>query len=50
LKFKIGNRFNVLKKEIHLSHKVLNKEFVKMFGEELPDKSDFFESDFYNPY
>jgi len=50
LKFKIGHRFNELKNELHLSHKVLNQEFFKMFGEELPDKSDFFESDFYNPY
>ena len=49
LKFVIGHRFNYLKKDPLFEYEDLNKEFMKMFNENLPSMSNFNESLFYNP-
>ena len=48
IKFKIGHKFNRLKKNGY-SFISLNKDFKKMFNENMLDGSDFYESNFYNP-
>jgi FkbM family methyltransferase len=49
IKFVCGHKFNLLKKEPFSSYNLCNKDFKKIFNENLPNNSDFYENNFYNP-
>ena len=49
IKFICAHRFNFLKNDPHFSHNSLNKDFKKIFKENLPKHSKFYENSFYNP-
>ena len=49
IKFVCGHIFNNLKKRSFTTYYSLNKDYKKIFRNNLPKNSDFFENNFYNP-
>tara|TARA_Y100000768_G_C23950067_1_gene669678 strand:- start:662 stop:1582 length:921 start_codon:yes stop_codon:yes gene_type:complete len=49
IKFICAHRFNFLKKQPNISYSYLNKVFKSIFNQKLPNYSQFYENNFYNP-